>query len=86
MTSKEGKVQPLPLIGLMICLFLAENSANVSFAQETSVAPLTADQIVQTMVKRTSNAPKSWRVTVGPAPIILNITDCPVRAPRWLWR
>jgi hypothetical protein len=52
MTSREGKVQ-LPLtVGLVMCLFLTETATNVSFAQETSVAPLTPDQIVQRIVER----------------------------------
>jgi hypothetical protein len=52
MTSGEGKVQQLFTIGLAMCLFLTETAANVSFAQETSVAPLTPDQIVQRIVER----------------------------------
>jgi hypothetical protein len=52
MTSEERKVQLLPAIGLVMCLFLAEAVASVSFAQETPVAPLTADQVVQRMVER----------------------------------
>jgi len=52
MTSKDGRIQLLPLIGWMMCLWLAESSASVSFAQETSGAPLTADQVVQRMVER----------------------------------
>lgn len=66
MTSGEGKVQLLPLIGLVMCLFLAETAANVSFAQETSVAPLTADQVVQRMVERNeqrARALESYRGT-----------------------
>jgi hypothetical protein len=66
MTSREGKVQLLSTIGLMVCLFLAGTPANVSFAQETSVAPLTADQVVQRMVERNeqrAQALESYRGT-----------------------
>ena len=52
MTSGRGKVQLPSTIGLVMCVFLAGTSANVSFAQETSVAPLTADQVVRRMVER----------------------------------
>jgi hypothetical protein len=51
---------------LVMCLFLAETAANVSFAQETSVAPLTADQVVQRMVERNeqrAQALESYRGT-----------------------
>jgi len=40
------------MMGLVMWLFLAGIPGNVSFAQETSVAPLTADQVVRTMVER----------------------------------
>src|SRR5437879_13132516 len=66
MTSGQGKVQPLSTIGLVMCLFLAGTPANVSFAQETSVAPLTADQVVQRMVERNeqrAQAVESYRGT-----------------------
>jgi len=52
MTSGHGKVQLLSTIALIMCLFLVGTPANVSFAQETAVAPLTAAQIVQRMVER----------------------------------
>src|SRR5258708_22591212 len=52
MTSGQRKVQLLSTVGLVMCLFLAGTPSNVSFAQETSVAPLTADQVVQRMVER----------------------------------
>ena len=66
MTSEEGKVQLLFNIGLVMFLLLAETMANVSFAQETSVAPLTADQVVQRMVERNkqrAQALESYRGT-----------------------
>jgi hypothetical protein len=66
MTSGEGKVQLLLTTGLVMCLFLAETTANVSFAQETSVAPLTSDQVVQRMVERNdqrAQALESYRGT-----------------------
>jgi len=66
MTSRQGKVQLLSTIGLAMCLFLAGTPANVSFAQETSVAPLTADQVVQRMVERNeqrAQALQSYRGT-----------------------
>jgi hypothetical protein len=66
MTSVRGKVQLLSTIGLVMCLLLAGNPANVSFAQETSVAPLTADQVVQRMVERNerrAQALESYRGT-----------------------
>src|SRR5260370_21675228 len=66
MTSGQGKVQLLSTIGLVICLFLAGTPAKVSFAQETSVAPLTADQVVQRMVERNEHraqALESYRGT-----------------------
>jgi hypothetical protein len=65
-TSGKRKAQLLPKIGLVMCLFLAETAANVSFAQETSVAPLTADQVVQRMVERNeqrAQALESYRGT-----------------------
>src|SRR6202023_542446 len=66
MTSREGKVQLRLPIGLVMCLFLTETAANVSFAQEISVAPLTSDQIVQRMVERNeqrAQALESYRGT-----------------------
>ena len=66
MTSGEGKVQLLLTTGLVMCLFLAGTPANVSFAQETSVAPLTSDQVVQRMVERNdqrAQALESYRGT-----------------------
>src|SRR5258708_19513015 len=66
MTSGKGKVQLLSTIGLVMCLFLAGTPSNVSFAQETSVAPLTADQVVQRMVERNeqrAQALESYRGT-----------------------
>jgi hypothetical protein len=66
MTSGQGKVQLLSTIGSVMCLFLAGIPANVSFAQETSVAPLTADQVVQRMVERNeqrAQALESYRGT-----------------------
>ena len=66
MTSGQGKVQLLSTTGLVMCVFLAGTSANVSFAQETSVAPLTADQVVQRMVERNeqrAQALESYRGT-----------------------
>jgi hypothetical protein len=66
MTSGEGKVQLLLTTVLVICLFLTETAANVSFAQETSVAPLTSDQVVQRMVERNdqrAQALESYRGT-----------------------
>src|SRR5260370_18098974 len=66
MTSGQGKVQLLSTIGLVMCLFLAGTPANVSFAQEISVAPLTADQVVQRMVERNeqrAQALESYRGT-----------------------
>jgi len=51
---------------LVMCLFLTETAANVSFAQEISVAPLTSDQIVQRMVERNeqrAQALESYRGT-----------------------
>ena len=66
MTSGEGKVQLLLTIGLVMCLFLTETAANVSFAQETSMAPLTSDQVVQRMVERNeqrAQALESYRGT-----------------------
>src|SRR2546422_6344649 len=59
MTSGQGKVQLLSTIGLVMCLFLAGTPANVSFAQETSVAPLTADQVVRRMVERNEQRAQS---------------------------
>jgi hypothetical protein len=50
MTSGRGKAQLT--IGLVMFAFLAGTPANVSFAQETSVAPLAADQVVQSMVEK----------------------------------
>ena len=52
MASGIRKTQLLAKIGLVACLFLAETAANASFAQETAVASLTADQVVQRMVER----------------------------------
>jgi len=52
MTSGYGRVRLLSTIGLAMCLFLVGTPANVLFAQETSVATLTADQVVQRMVER----------------------------------
>src|SRR5712692_3040992 len=66
MTSGQGKVQLLSTIGLVMCLFLAGTPANVSFAQETAVAPLTSDQVVQRMVERNeqrAQALESYRGT-----------------------
>ncbi len=66
MTSGQGKVQLLSTIGLVMCLLLAGTPANVSLAQETSVAPLTADQVVQRMVERNeqrAQALESYRGT-----------------------
>src|SRR5207253_8226446 len=66
MTSGRGKVQLPSTIGLVMCVFLAGTPANVSFAQETSVAPLTADQVVQRMVERNeqrAQALESYRGT-----------------------
>src|ERR1700719_619888 len=66
MTSVQGKVQLLSTIGLVMCLSLAGTPANVSFAQETSVARLTADQVVQRMVERSeqrAQALESYRGT-----------------------
>ncbi len=66
MTSGQGKVQLLSTIGLVMCLFLAGTPANVSFAQETTVAPLTSDQVVQRMVERNeqrAQALESYRGT-----------------------
>lgn len=64
MTSRKAYL--LATIGLGMCLFLAETGANVSFAQEASVAPLTADQVVQRMVERNeqrAQALESYRGT-----------------------
>lgn len=64
MTSRKAYL--LPTIGLGMCLFLAETGANISFAQETFVAPLTADQVVQRMVERNeqrAQALESYRGT-----------------------
>lgn len=66
MTSGERKTQLLLKIGLAVCLFLAETGVNVSFAQETSVAPLTTTQVVQKMVERNeqrAQALESYRGT-----------------------
>src|SRR5260370_3091671 len=66
MTSVQVKLQLLCKIGLVMCVFLAGTPANVSFAQETSVAPLTADQVVQRMVERNeerAQALESYRGT-----------------------
>src|SRR6202158_4455099 len=66
MTSGQGKVQLPSTIGLVMCLFFAGTTANVSFAQETSVAPLTADQVVQRMVEsneQRAQALESYRGT-----------------------
>lgn len=66
MTSGEGKVQLLLTIGLVMCLILTETAANVSFAQETSVAPLTSGQVVQRMVEgneQRAQALESYRGT-----------------------
>jgi hypothetical protein len=65
MTSGQGKVQLLSTIGLLMCMFLTGTPAN-SYAQETSVAPLTADQVVQRMVERNeqrAQALESYRGT-----------------------
>lgn len=65
MTSGERKTQLLSKIGLLVCLFLAETVANVSFAQEP-VSPLTADQVVQKMLERNeqrARALESYRGT-----------------------
>ena len=64
MTSRKAYL--LSTIGLGMCLFLADTGANVSFAQETFVAPLTADQVVQRMVERNeqrAQALESYRGT-----------------------
>lgn len=66
MTSRAGKVQLLIIIGFVMCLFLTETATNVCFAQETSVAPLTSDQVVQRMVDRNeqrAQALESYRGT-----------------------
>jgi hypothetical protein len=66
MTSGQEKVQLQCTIGFVICVFLAGTSAKVSFAQETSVAPLTSDQVVQRMVERNeqrAQALESYRGT-----------------------
>jgi hypothetical protein len=66
MTSEEGKVQLLLTIGLVMCPFLAGTAANVSFAQEISVTPLTSDQVVQRMVEKNeqrAQALESYRGT-----------------------
>jgi hypothetical protein len=66
MTSRQRKVQLLCTIGLVMGLLLAGTPANVSFAQETCVAPLTADQVVQRMVERNeqrAQALESYRGT-----------------------
>jgi hypothetical protein len=57
MALGEGKVHLLLTIGLVMCLFLTETAANVSFAQETSVPALTTDQVVQRMVERNEQRP-----------------------------
>ena len=66
MTSGQGKVQLLSTIGLVMCLFLAGTPGKVSFAQEISVAPISADQVVQRMVERNeqrAQALESYRGT-----------------------
>jgi hypothetical protein len=66
MTSGKGMVRSLLRIGFVMCMFFAEVGANVSFAQEISVAPLTSDQIVQRMVERNeqrAQALESYRGT-----------------------
>src|SRR5229473_2945125 len=66
MTCGQGRVQRQCMMGLVMWLFLAGIPGNVSFAQETSVAPLTADQVVRTMVERneqrrqTAMGPKNY--------------------------
>jgi hypothetical protein len=65
MTSGQG-TQLLSTIGSVMCLYLAGIPGNVAFAQETSVAPLTADQVVQRMVERNeqrAQALESYRGT-----------------------
>lgn len=52
MTSGDRKLRLMPMIGLVTCLLLAEPATNVSAAQEASVTPLTAEQVVQRMVER----------------------------------
>jgi hypothetical protein len=66
MTSGEGKVRLLPKIGLVIRLLLAGTATKVYAAQEASVIPLTADQVVQTMVERNAQRAQdleSYRAT-----------------------
>jgi hypothetical protein len=65
-TSREGKAPLLPPAGLVMCLLLAGTAADISFAQEPSAAPLTADQIVQKMVasnEQRARALESYRGT-----------------------
>jgi hypothetical protein len=66
MTSGRGKVRSLLRVGFVMCLFFAGIGANVSFAQEISVAPLTSGQVVQRMVERNeqrAQALESYRGT-----------------------
>jgi hypothetical protein len=66
MTSGQGKQQLPSTIGLVMCLFVAGTPAIVSFAQEPSLVPLTADQIVERMVERNeqrAQALESYRGT-----------------------
>lgn len=65
MTSRERKVQLLLTTRRVTCLFMAF-AGSVTFAQEASVTPLTADQVVQRMVesnKQRSQALESYRGT-----------------------
>ena len=66
MRTGKREVQLPPKVVLVMCLFLAATGVNVAFAQETSEAPLTTDQIVQKMVQRNAQrarALESYRGT-----------------------
>lgn len=64
MTSVRARL--LAKISLATCLFLVAPAAQISSAQQTTVAPLTADQVVQRMVEKNeqrAQALESYRGT-----------------------
>jgi len=71
MTSGQGKVQLLLTMGLVMCVFLAGTSAKVSFAKRHPWPRSRQIRSYTEWWKGTNNAPRPWRVTVGPAFIIL---------------